>query len=261
MASPKTVKGALYDDNGTWVVRARVFDPMTGKVKQRSKSTGFKVKNSTKRKAEQTMRDGVIPVNFADYVEFPKAEKFEGKAYSVEQVAALLSAVEQEGEPIRSAVMLAVCYGLRREEICGLRWKDIDFDAGKLYIKNTVTQNGTLRIEAGRTKTDKSHRVIDLIDSTVPYLTNLKETHQKSGLTLDKVCVWPDGRAVRPDYITSKTGKVMKAYGLERIRVHDLRHPYVKPKTKKYENFFGECRRNTLQANGRPLLMPCWAWA
>lgn len=43
-------------------------------------------------------------------------------------------------------------------------------------------------------------------------------------------------------------------------RLHDIRHPYVKPKTKKYENFFGECRRNTLQANGRPLLMPCWAW-
>lgn len=325
MASHKTVKGKLYDDNGTWTVRARVFDPLSGKVKQRSKSTGFKIKDNTKRRAEQAMReivagwekeanavpikhdplfseyvqkwldkkaicrqantvksyrdyanthilpafgnikvrqmtlqhlqmyykeklktlsvntakkhhvvisgalldavrDGVIPVNFADYVEFPKAKKFEGKAYSAEQVAALLSAAEQEGEPIRSAITLAVCYGLRREEICGLRWKDIDFDAGKLYIRNTVTQNGALRIEAERTKTDKSHRVIDLIDSTVPYLTNLKETHQRCGLALDKVCVWPDGRLVRPDYITSKTGKVMKAYGLERIRVHDLRH-------------------------------------
>lgn len=325
MASHKTVKGKLYDDNGTWTVRARVFDPLSGKVKQRSKSTGFKVKDSTKRRAEQSMReivsewekeanaipikrdpmfyeyvqkwldkkavcrqantvksyrdyanthilptlgslkvrqmtlqhlqlyyreklktlsvntvkkhhvvisgalldavrDGVIPVNFADYVEFPKAEKFEGKAYSVEQVSALLDAVEQEGEPIRSAVTLAVCYGLRREEICGLRWKDIDFDTGKLYIRNTITQNGALRIEAERTKTDRSRRAIDLIDSTVPYLTNLKETHQKNGLTLDKVCTWPDGRAVRPDYITSKTRRVMKAYGLERIRVHDLRH-------------------------------------
>lgn len=81
-----------------------------------------------------------------------------------------------------------------------------------------------MRIEAERTKTDRSRRAIDLIDSTVPYLANLKETHQKNGLTLDKVCTWPDGRAVRPDYITSKTRRVMKAYGLERIRVHDLRH-------------------------------------
>ncbi|MDE7242906.1 MAG: hypothetical protein K2O18_02870 [Oscillospiraceae bacterium] len=57
MASHKTVKGKLYDDNGTWTVRARVFDPDSGKIKQRSKSTGFKVKDSTKRKAEQAMRE------------------------------------------------------------------------------------------------------------------------------------------------------------------------------------------------------------
>lgn len=54
--------------------------------------------------------------------------------------------------------------------------------------------------------------------------------------------------------------KIAASIGCPDARPHDLRHPYVKPKTKKYENFFGECRRNTLQANGRPLLMPCWAW-
>lgn len=82
MASPKTVKGALYDDNGTWTVRARVFDPISGKVKQRSKSTSFKVKDSTKLKAEQAMRDilaewekeaNAVPVKldplFSEYVE------------------------------------------------------------------------------------------------------------------------------------------------------------------------------------------------
>lgn len=345
MASHKTVKGRLYDDNGTWTVRARVFDPVSGEVKQRSKSTGFKIKDSTKRRAEQAMReivaewekeanavpikrdplfseyiqkwldkkamskqpntvksytdyanihilpalgnlkvrqmtlqhlqiyykeklkclsvnsikkhhvvikgalldavrDGIITVNFADYVELPKAEKFEGKSYSAEQVSALLSAVEQEGEPIRSAVTLAVCYGLRREEICGLRWKDIDFDAGELFIRNTVTQNGALRIEAERTKSDKSRRVIDLIESTVPYLVSLKEAQMRSGLVLDKVCVWPDGREVRPDYITSKTRKVMKEYGLERIRVHDLRHTAAsllatKARPKQVQDFLG----------------------
>ena len=41
---------------------------------------------------------------------------------------------------------------------------------------------------------------------------------------LDKVCVWPDGRAVRPDYITARTRRIMEKYGLEHIRVHDLRH-------------------------------------
>lgn len=321
----KTVRGTLVNDRGTWVVRGRVYDPTTGKTHQRSKSTGFKVKNCTKRKAEKAMRtvidawgqeanaapvahdplfseyvqkwiekksfslkansvksyqdyaeihilpmlghirvrqmtlkdlrryytekikilsvnslrkhhcvisgalldavrDGIIPVNFAAYVEFPKAEKFEGKAYTVEQVADLLEAAETEGEPIHAAVTLAVCYGLRRSEICGLRWADIDFDGGKLYVRNTVVQNGTLRIEAERTKTAKSRRTIDLIASTVPYLLQLKQSQRQNGVQLDKVCVRPDGKELRPDYITYVVRKIMDKYGLEHIRLHDLRH-------------------------------------
>lgn len=329
MASPqKTVRGTLVDDRGTWTVRGRVYDPATGKTRQRAKSTGFKVKDHTKRRAEEAMRDilaqwrieanttpmvhdplfgdyvekwlkkksfdlrenslksyrdyadkhiipglgylkvrkmtiqdlqvyyeeklktlsvrslkkqhcvvsgalyeaeldQLIPANFAKDFKFPKATKFEGKAYTEDQVALLLTAAEQEGEPIRAAITLAVCYGLRREEVCGLRWQDVDFDDGKLYIRNTVTQNGTLRIEAERTKTQKSRRTIPLIASTVPYLNQLKQTQEQQGLNLDKIVVWPDGRSVRPDYISSKTSRVIKAYGLEHIRLHDLRHTAV----------------------------------
>lgn len=326
MASPqKTVRGTLANDRGTWVVRGRVYDPTTGKTHQRSKTTGFKVKNCTKRKAEKAMRaivaaweqeanaasisydpvfaeyiqkwiekksfslkansvksyqdyadihilpmlghikvrqmtlndlqryyaekitvlsvnslrkhhcvisgalldavrDGIIPTNFAAYVEFPRAERFEGKVYTVKQVADLMEAAEAEGEPIHATVLLAVCYGLRRSEICGLRWSDIDFDSGKLYVRNTVVQNGTLRIEAERTKTAKSRRTIGLIASTVPYLLRLKQMQERSGVKLDKVCVRPDGKEVRPDYITYITRKIMEKYGLEYIRLHDLRH-------------------------------------
>ena len=81
----------------------------------------------------------------------------------------------------------------------------------------------------------------------------------------------PDGRwegryTAGRDPVTGKAiyknvlAKTQKAGIAENLPFHGLRHPYVKPKTKKYENFFGEYRRNTLQANGRPLLMPCWAW-
>lgn len=326
MASPqKTVRGTLVDDRGTWTVRGRVYDPATGKTRQRAKSTGFKVKDHTKRRAEEAMReilaqweieantapvvhdplfgeyvkkwierksfklrensvksywdyanthilpnlghlfirnmtlqhlqdyyaeklktlsvnslrkqhcvisgalldavrDKIIPVNFADYVEFPKAEKFQGKAYSAEQVASLLNAAKSEGEPIRAAIVLAVCYGLRRSEVCGLRWQDIDFDAGKLCVCNTVTINGDLRLEGERTKTAKSHRIIDLIPSTIPYLQELKHAQEQNGIPLDKVVIWPDGRAVRPDYISSRSRKLMEKYGLERIRLHDMRH-------------------------------------
>ncbi|MCI6256978.1 MAG: site-specific integrase [Clostridiales bacterium] len=326
MASPqKTVRGTLVDDRGTWTVRGRVYDPATGKTRQRAKSTGLKTKNHTKRRAEEVMkeilaqweieanavpvvheplfgefvkkwidrksfnlrensvksywdfanvhilpylghipirkmtlqdlqdyystklkalsvntlrkhhvvisgalldavREKVIPVNFADYVEFPKAKKFKGKSYSEDQVASLLDAVEQEGEPIRAGVTLAVCYGLRRSELLGLRWEDIDFEAKTLCVRNTVTKYRDLVIEAEQTKTEHSQRTIDLIESTIPYLLALKQTQEQNGLVLGKVCVWPDGRPVRPDYITARTSRIMAKYGLDHIRVHDLRH-------------------------------------
>ncbi len=328
MASQK-ITASLVDDRGTWTVKGRVYDPATGKMKQRAKSTGFKVKDSTKRKAEAMMkniisdwqaeangvqktlsppfsvyvqkfvdrkrtlrkkentlksyqdyidlhigpklgsipiqeialqdiegfyteylkthtvnsarkvncvisgafreaiRDGVIQVNLADanHLEFPKAKKFEGgAAYTSKEVALLMEAAKNAGEPIHAAIMLGVCYGLRRSEVCGLRWKDIDFERETLTVCNTVVCNGDLWIEEEDTKTVRSHRTIDLFPNTIPYLKELKRQQEEAGLTPDKVCVWPDGEQVRPDYITRKTKQLMEKSGLRVIRFHDLRH-------------------------------------
>lgn len=325
MASECSISASLQEDHGTYVVRGRIYDSDTGKYIQRSKSTGLKVKDNTKRAAEKAMREivaewekdaskpkrqanplfeeyvynwinkkrlslkpnsiksyidyanahiipslghikirslnlnhlnkfyesflkdhtvssakkvhvvisgaildavreGMIPNNFSQFVEFPRAEKFEGKAYTPEQVALLLDEARKEGEPINAAITLAVCYGLRRSEIVGLRWSDIDFKNGTMTISNTVTQNGKLRIEMERTKTRKSHRTLSLIEYTVPYLKELRAAQERHGLHSDKVCVWPDGRECRPDYLTATVSRVMKNAGLPPIRVHDLRH-------------------------------------
>lgn len=339
MAGQK-VKASLQDDKGTWTVRGRVFDPATGRMKQRTKSTGLKVKNKTKRKAEAMMkaiveqwqdeadgvaraesplfsvyverfmerkkakrikantlksyrdyinchilpklgtipiaeltledleefyseflkthkvnsarkvhvviagavkeavRDGIFQSNFADCVEFPASHKFTGAAvYTESEVNTLLTKAKEEGEPIRAAVTLAVCYGLRRSEVLGLRWKDIDFERGTLTVSNTIVQNGDLRIEAEQTKTTKSNRSIVMLPMTVPYLQKLKEQQLASGQETDKVVAWMDGREVRGDFISRKTRQLMKKCDLPVIRFHDLRHtaasllaPHVTPK-------------------------------
>ena len=157
--------------------------------------------------------------------------------YNEKQVAKLLAGAKEVGEPILAALTLALYYGLRRSEVLGLRWTDIDFENKTMTISNTVVQNGELRIEVEETKTKKSHRSIGLIASTIPYLQALKEKQKEAGLILDKVCVWPDGNLVRPDYITRKATKIMKKCSLPHIRFHDLRHtaasilaPHVTPK-------------------------------
>ncbi len=339
MVSQK-VTGSLQEDKGTYVVKGRFFDPVSGKMRQWSRSTKLKVKDHTKRKAEAMMkefiaqkqaevdgihrdmsypfsvyvkrfinrerqkgvrentiksyqdyirchidpklgnipmeslsladleefyreflkthkvssarkvhvvvkgaireaiRDGVIQYNIADNVDFPSGRKFTGASiYNETEVKQLLSAAREEGEPIAAAVMLAACYGLRRSEIIGLRWKDIDFKKETLTISNTVVQNGDLRIEEEKTKTVKSHRSIVLLPVTIPYLKELRKKQEDAGINTDKVVAWLDGQTVRPDYISRKTKQIMEKAGLPVIRFHDLRHtaasllaPHVTPK-------------------------------
>ena len=322
-----TIKGSLHEEHGTYIVRARVPDPETGKKTHRSKSTGFKVKNNTKRKAELAMRkilaqweqeatrliyeddplfseyiqkfldrstmdhrenttcsytryakthiipalgnlkvreikrqhiqalydglfekglspnsirkyavivsgalhlavlDEIIPYNIAKdgSIKVPKAKRFRGEVYDQTQATELLEVAYKEPEPMRSAIILALCYGLRREEVCGLRWCDINFKKNEMYICNTVTQNGGTIFRDEDTKTEKSHRYLTLVDSTIPYLKELKAAQKKRGLILDKVCRWPDGKEVQPGYITHAFPKVLKRHGLKHIRFHDLR--------------------------------------
>ena len=119
---------------------------------------------------------------------------------------------------------LAVLYGLRRSEVVGLRWRDIDFENATLTVSNTVVCNGEVWIEEEITKTPKSHRCIALYPSTIPYLQELKQEQLRSGIPLDKVCVWPNGDRLRPDFLTYKLKSLMKKNGLRVIRFHDLRH-------------------------------------
>ncbi len=63
-----------------------------------------------------------------------------------------------------------------------------------------------------------------LFPATIPYFQELRRKQQEAGIIPLKVCAWPDGGEVRPDFITRKIKKVMKHAGLPVIRYHDLRH-------------------------------------
>lgn len=153
----------------------------------------------------------------------PKAKRFEGKALSEAQVANLLKALEEQAEPIRSVITLALVYGLRRSEICGLRWKDIDFENNVIHIRNTVTEYSGVIYEAETTKTKAGCRDLYLIQSTTKYLASLQQVQKANRIHGEKVCVFLDGRTVKPEYITRASKRFLSACGYDDIRLHDLR--------------------------------------
>jgi integrase len=87
---------------------------------------------------QEAMKKNLIPYNPADRVSLPKKKEYVGKAYTAEQANLLVGKLGEE--PLRSAVILGLFYGLRRSEVCGLRWGDIDFEDKTMMIRNTVVR-------------------------------------------------------------------------------------------------------------------------
>ena len=63
---------------------------------------------------------------------------FQGETLSVKQIGQLFRLFE--GDPIEDIIRIGVIYGLRRSEILGLRWSDIDFETGTLQIRHKVSE-------------------------------------------------------------------------------------------------------------------------
>ena len=103
-------------------------------------------------------------------VERPRKEKFIGSFYDKKEINTLFDIIQ--GHPLEVAIKLAAFYGLRREEIIGLKWNAIDFENSTLTIQHTVTEcnlNGKhIEVASDTAKTDASLR-------TMPLVTNFRE--------------------------------------------------------------------------------------
>jgi len=171
---------------------------------------------------------GLIADNPATRVTVPKSKKFEGKAYTYEQFDHLLSVAK--GTPLERCIVLAGWYGLRRSEVLGLRWKDIDFKKETMSICNTRVKH-TTEVAAEQTKSKASKRTLPLYEDTIPYFQRLKFEQQRdavlNGWQVDDdtyICTWPNGIPYRTDYVSQGFEYLLKKNGLTPIRFHDLRH-------------------------------------
>ena len=177
---------------------------------------------------EHAVQMNMIPYNPADRVKRPKKKEYHASFYTEEQVNKLLEVFK--GEAMYPAVQLASFYGFRRSEVLGLKWSNIDFQAGTIIVKDTVVKYKTL-IDKPRTKTKASHRTLPLIPAMGDYLHRLKRQQAENKIFLgegyidnDYVCRKANGEPFTPDYITRRFLQVLRKHQLPHIRFHDLRH-------------------------------------
>ena len=161
----------------------------------------------------------------------PKKRQREAKFYTPEQLGILLD--KAVGTRLELPVFICAYLGLRRGELCGLRWSDVDLEHKTITIENTRTQAGKKEIEKG-TKTASSTRTLYLPDTLCDMLKAAREHQQACRAEYknayddnDYVVVMEDGRPFRPNYLSELFGKFLADNDLPKIVLHELRHTFA----------------------------------
>ncbi|MGM0496038.1 MAG: tyrosine-type recombinase/integrase [Bacillota bacterium] len=181
---------------------------------------------------EQAVKERLITNNVCKAVEVPKKQQ-EKKlhTWNKKQVNKFL----QEAEDYRyfSLLYLAVNTGMRRGELLGLQWKDIDFDKKRITVKRQLARTDKGLIFK-KVKTKSGNRTIPITDNIVTTLKKCKIKQSENKLKLgeqyndnDLVGCNSIGNPIDPRNLVREFKKVTKEAQLPEIRFHDLRHTFA----------------------------------
>ena len=162
-------------------------------------------------------------------IKTPKRPQAQAKRtyIGVDQVATFREAIK--GHRLEIVFICTLFFGLRREEVLGLKWSAIRDN--KLYIENTVARVKTT-IEKDRTKTYASARsylipneIESLLDGLKANQERYRALYGKEYHESDYIFTWEDGRPYTPDYLTKSFKKIVRANDSldDSLRLHDLR--------------------------------------
>jgi integrase len=186
------------------------------------------------RALKDAVRWGRLARNPADAADPPKAAEAgrpESITWTADQLRTFL-----EGTRARrhwTAHPLLATSGMRRGEVLGLRWRDLDLDGGRVSIRQTVI---AVRHTAmlGTPKTAKGRRTITLDKGTVAALREQRKQQNAERLLMgagwtdnDLVFCHVDGTMLHPERFTRSFSDAVRRLGLPAIRLHDLRHGWA----------------------------------
>lgn len=218
-----------------------------------SPATVDRIRATLRSALSDAVADGVLAVNAAGVRRKrrgrrPKGRKTEARSFKIWTPSQLKTFLDSQAEDRLSALWrVAGMTGMRRAELSGLRWIDVDLKHGVIEVRHTLTavydepeddgkrKRGTaVRLVDGEPKSEKGHRCIDLDEATCAALKAHKAAqgreklafagdYNKTGL----VFVAEDGTPLHPDWLTRAFRRLEKATDLPAIRLHDLRHTHA----------------------------------
>ena len=175
---------------------------------------------------------GYLSQNVADNATPPRPSTRKMSTWSPQEIWKFLEATSDDR--LGALWRLLAMTGLRRGEVCGLQWTDIDLDAGRLTVERArVMAAGTVVVSTP--KTASSDRSIGLDSKTVSALRSFKARQSAEHLAAgsawadDKNWAFTDevGRPLHPTKVSKLFSNAAKAAEMPRIRLHDVRHSYA----------------------------------
>ncbi len=177
---------------------------------------------------DQLVNDGTLVRNVAAHVDRVAGKPKKFATYTPMQVERVLRAIREDRN--RHAWHLALS-GLRRGEIGGLRWINIDFEAKTLTIGPTRISIDGKAVEQDDAKSKDSHRILPIPDPLLVELKAAKRRQVSEKLTLGAdyadlgyVVCNEAGQPYHPDTLSKMWANTVVAAGVPRIRLHDARH-------------------------------------
>ena len=181
------------------------------------------------------VRDGVLSRNPADHVELPRSERPKTETWSADELSRFLHHCESSHR-LSAAFLLLCSTGMRRSEVLGVRWENLDLDGARVAVVDTVVpvkNKPVLRI--GETKSRRSRRVIALDSRTVAALRDHKRRQNEERLRagpawvgLNLVFADELGGIVSPDIFTRTMKRLAGEAGVKPLTPHSgARHTWA----------------------------------
>lgn len=175
----------------------------------------------------------LIKDNPADGITLPRIKRKEINVWSVKQVNFFISEAQKIKRLTRCHIgfLISIFTGMRQGEILGLRWKDIDFEAQIIFVKQTLTQNAEIKTGAkNKTSVRSIHISNKLMDELRKHRKKILEEKLLLGSSyhdLDLVICTKSGKPIIPRNFRKEFYNLTEKIGLPKIRFHDLRHTHA----------------------------------
>lgn len=183
----------------------------------------------------------LIDSNPCDRVQPPKHETPDVQVLDENEIAQLLKALETAPPLYSTMTQLALFTGARREELCALRWADVDFERATIRFERSMQRIPGAGVVFAPPKTKRSRRIIRVGDNCIELLREYRQIQREQRLRMgsawvrtvdicgktiknDLIFTRADGAPFDPHSITSWFSKFLKANNLTSAHFHSLRH-------------------------------------